>query len=940
MVKKSDYTSGGSTQTTQASTLSTVPKVEKQSKSVSVGRIIFIVFFLASAAIMGWLAFFLLTRTETELVNEQYASIMDSALSTCKRITDNKLLGATTMARVAGYTYPDSSSWPFVIVPGWYAISETVVATSIVGGLSLAPLVYPEDLPEYEEMAYKHYNEVYPNETAGISAFGKGVWSKDKSLGTEDDHFHDTTGETDFSPYKLLCPKLQHSKGNHRLLMMNVHSFETQGLIIDTAINCTKTRALSENPKDIDCQSVSDLLPPKDPTAIKGPGAYVATPIYPANNDTQVVGMIFAKINWNEVLENVFTEEVSGIDCVIETDYQVFTYTILKGIGTFVGEGDLHDTNYDEFGGSVVLLNQTHLTADSVAYTITFYPNDDLDDMYRTDNPKIATIGAVLIMLFTSILFFLYDFFVHKEFRAKSNLLTAKRQFVRYVSHEVRTPLNSVCMGLTLLQEEIALSLGFDSIEDMMTSSDKKRLARSKIDGKDDEWFQLASEVQINAQSSVDVLNDLLNYDKIESGTLSLELQVIKVWELIEQTVSEFKLPASTRKIKLDLKLPGDNGDEEQSGSVPWEVRNQKAIGDSVRITQVLRNLISNALKFTPENSSVQVEARWNKTGPNVDNKRSFELKDRHIQTSQCSGELVLTVKDMGAGMSKEQLAKLFGQGVQFNVNELQAGQGSGLGLYIAKGIAEQHEGTLMAESLGLGCGTTFTLTVPLYHIPDEKLELVSPSERKLNASTFKQPPLRVLIVDDAATNRKLLGRLLKNRGHSYEEAEDGYYAVDMVREAEKSNNIFDMVLLDYEMPILNGPLAAMEIRETGSDVFIVGITGNMMAEDVEYFRSCGANAVLPKPFKMKSLEDLLFEFDVGNKINLTRKSVEDFNSSYEETMKTIDETDHAKSSSGSEAGKSVSSEKSGSSGKSGSSEKSMNSVTRWANSLTCKGPR
>jgi signal transduction histidine kinase/CheY-like chemotaxis protein len=549
-----------------------------------------------------------------------------------------------------------------------------------------------------------------------------------------------------------------------------------------------------------------------------------------------------------------------------------------------------------------VLLNQTHLTTDSVAYTITFYPNDDLDDLYRTNNPKIATAGSVLIMFFTSILFFLYDFFVHKEFRAKSNLLTAKRQFVRYVSHEVRTPLNSVCMGLTLLQEEIALSLGFHSIEDMMTTSEKKRLARSKIDGKDDEWFQLASEVQTNAQSSVDVLNDLLNYDKIESGTLSLELQVLNVWELIEQTVSEFKLPAATKKIHLDLKFPGEKGDEEQSRSVPSEVRNQKAIGDAVRITQVLRNLVSNALKFTPENASIHVEARWRKTGPNMDKTRSFELKGRNIQTSQGSGELVLNVKDTGAGMTKEQLSKLFGQGVQFNVNVLQAGQGSGLGLYIAKGIAEQHEGTLVADSTGLGCGTTFTLTIPLYHIPDEKPILpVTPSERKLHASVFKQSPLRVLIVDDAATNRKLLGRLLKLRGHSTEETEDGHFAVEMVRDAEKSNNHYDMVLLDYEMPILNGPSAAMEIRATGSDVFIVGITGNMMAEDVEYFRSCGANAVLPKPFKMSSLEDLVIEFNVGNR-DLTRKSVEDFNS-YNGTMKTVDETDNAKSSSGSEAG-------------------------------------
>ena len=879
---------GGGTFTTGNSTTSTLsaktPKVERQAKTVSFGRYVFLGAFFCTVAVMGFLSYFFLEKSETAMVNDQYNSLVDNALLATKRMTENKLLGATTMARVAGYTYPDAESWPMVVVPGWYSISETVVATSLVGGLSLAPIVYKENVTEYEALAKAHYDEVFPGENAGnTSMFGFGIWSADesKSMYPEGDkRYHDTTGETSFSPYNILVPKLQHSKGNHPLLMMNVHGFETQGLIIDTAINCTYNRAKAENPEDIDCQSVSDLVPPKDPTEITGPGAYVATPIYPANEPLKVVGMIFAKMNWNEVLEAVFAAEVTGIDCVVQTEYQVFTYTILDGIGTFLGEGDLHDPKYDQFGGSMILLNQTHLTADSVEYTMTFYPNDDLADMYRTSNPRSATIGAVLIMLFTAACFFVYDYFVRNEFQAKSNLLTAKRQFVRYVSHEVRTPLNSVVMGLTLLQEEIALSMGFDSVEAMATADEQTRLARSKCEGREDEWFQLAGEVQTNAASSVDVLNDLLNYDKIESGTLSLELSVIKIWDLIEQTVAEFKLPAATKKITLDLKLNGDKGGDNQADALPFDVVSQKVIGDSVRITQVVRNLISNALKFTPETKHITVTARWRKRGEFLNQNKSFELKNREVQTSKCSGELVLSVRDTGAGMTREQLGKLFGQGVQFNVNELQAGNGSGLGLYIAKGIAEQHEGTLVADSEGLGLGTTFTLTVPLYEIPDEKEDIEAALERKQNQSKFEIPKLRVLIVDDAATNRKLLGRLLKLRGHTVDEAEDGHLAVEKIKtmKDDPTNKPFELVLMDYEMPTMNGPTAASEIRKLGSDVFIVGITGNMMAEDVEFFTSSGANAVLPKPFKMTALEDLIVEYEVGNEIrDMTKKSNEEF---------------------------------------------------------------
>jgi CheY-like chemotaxis protein len=239
-------------------------------------------------------------------------------------------------------------------------------------------------------------------------------------------------------------------------------------------------------------------------------------------------------------------------------------------------------------------------------------------------------------------------------------------------------------------------------------------------------------------------------------------------------------------------------------------------------------------------------------------------------------GQLQVTVTDTGAGLSEDQLGQLFADGVQFNVNLLQAGQGSGLGLYIAEGIVQQHGGTLVAASEGMGHGTTFTVTLPLYHVPDSALpsslvhlqkhipaKVDEVSLENSAMSTRCDGPLRILVVDDALMNRKMLTRLLQRRGHDCVQAEDGHEAVQKVTEAMKDGTPYDTILMDYEMPVMNGPTASKEIRALGCDSVIVGITGNVLPEDINHFRRCGANAVFPKPFQIEALEELWVEFGV-----------------------------------------------------------------------------
>jgi signal transduction histidine kinase len=271
----------------------------------------------------------------------------------------------------------------------------------------------------------------------------------------------------------------------------------------------------------------------------------------------------------------------------------------------------LHQSNYSHMNQTVVLNSPGLFGNYSASYSLTLYPNGELFEVYSTNNPVAATVGVVCIIIFMSLLFFMYDFFVRQEFHQKKAIIDAKRQFVRFISHEVRTPLNSISMGLQLLHDEIAGLTGLRSGEDSQTSTSTSTPIDDPVQDKLRVWLDLIEDILSNTHSAVDVLNDLLNYDKIESGTLYLEITVVPIWALIDRTASEFQLQAKKKKINyvLDFSALAEpvDGDCNSVGAsnLCKEVKEQKVMGDTIRIAQVLRNLISNALKFTPEEGEI-----------------------------------------------------------------------------------------------------------------------------------------------------------------------------------------------------------------------------------------------------------------------------------------------------------------------------------------------
>jgi signal transduction histidine kinase len=181
-------------------------------------------------------------------------------------------------------------------------------------------------------------------------------------------------------------------------------------------------------------------------------------------------------------------------------------------------------------------------TKESPALTLSIYPTQTFFEVYQTDNPLYAAIVVAVIVVMTTLCSFaIYDRYVRREFHSKQLLLDQKRQFVRYISHEVRTPLNAVCMGLHLIQIEIAQSLGYNDSkallqhdmlnqnneeegeqkQDIVANQQEKQQPPASQDDQQEKksWFRLANDIESNARGSIEILNDLLNYDKIQRGT-------------------------------------------------------------------------------------------------------------------------------------------------------------------------------------------------------------------------------------------------------------------------------------------------------------------------------------------------------------------------------------------------------------------------------------
>lgn len=365
-----------------------------------------------------------------------------------------------------------------------------------------------------------------------------------------------------------------------------------------------------------------------------------------------------------------------------------------------------------------------------------------------------------------------------------------KSVFLANMSHEMRTPMNAI--------------IGMTAIGKLTTDIQHKDYCLSKIDNA--------------SQHLLGVINDILDMSKIEANKFELSYTEFNFEKMIQQTVSVIEIRMEEKQHKFTLSI---------DSAIP-----KNLIGDDQRLSQVITNLLGNALKFTKKHGSIHLDAR-------------VLSEENDIVTIQ------VTVKDSGIGISKEQQQKLFSAFQQADSNMTRKYGGTGLGLAICKNIVEMMGGSIWVDSEP-GKGSTFGFTVNL-HRGEDKISQIE--EDQLNNYSGIFSGHRILLVEDVEINREIVTTLLEPTKIEIDSAGNGLEAVNKFHEAPDK---YDLILMDLQMPEMDGYSATQQIRSLkaprAKTIPIIALTANVFREDIERCLKAGMNSHLGKPFDLKEI--------------------------------------------------------------------------------------
>ncbi|MBN1394949.1 MAG: CHASE domain-containing protein [Pirellulales bacterium] len=377
----------------------------------------------------------------------------------------------------------------------------------------------------------------------------------------------------------------------------------------------------------------------------------------------------------------------------------------------------------------------------------------------------------------------------------------SKSEFLANMSHEIRTPLTAI--------------LGY---ADLLLGADPRV---------SDEQRQAVSTIKRNGEFLLAIINDILDLSKIEAGRLEVERTVCSPGKILADLRSLMSVGAEAKGLTFTV---------EYEGALPETI-----LSDPVRLRQILLNLIANAIKFTRA-GGVRVTARF-ESDPSLEHKLRFD------------------VADTGIGISEEQMRRLFQPFSQADGATTRRFGGSGLGLTISKRLALMLGGDITVRSTP-GEGSVFSVTVatgPLEsvtfrdHSPDEAVEEAA-------ASSAASPALhgRILLAEDGPDNQRLISFLLRKAGAEVEVAENGKEAVRMVLASNGGQTRkewpFDLVLMDIQMPVMDGYEATQRLREGGYPGPIIALTAYAMPKDVQRCLEVGCDLHLSKPINFDTL--------------------------------------------------------------------------------------
>ena len=367
----------------------------------------------------------------------------------------------------------------------------------------------------------------------------------------------------------------------------------------------------------------------------------------------------------------------------------------------------------------------------------------------------------------------------------------SKSEFLANMSHELRTPMTAI--------------LGFSDI-----------LAENCVKA---ESLEAAQIIKRNGEHLLNVINDILDLSKIEAGRATVDCQKCSPGQIAAEVLTLMKVRADAKGLPLTLEVCDD---------APEIVTT-----DPIRLRQILVNLIGNAIKFT-EMGSVRVVLR-------------------SVPASNNEGRLVFDVTDTGIGMSEEQIGLLFRPFSQVDGSASRRFGGTGLGLAISKRMAEMLGGDIVVRSVP-DQGSTFSLSIAI----GQRGGLIATPEANKTLAASKPLPqklaCRILLAEDGPDNQRLIAFLLRKAGAEVELAENGQIAIDLALAAMQAGNQFDVILMDMQMPVMDGYEATQNLRSAGCTEPIIALTAHAMSGDRQKCIDAGCDGYITKPIDAKKL--------------------------------------------------------------------------------------
>jgi signal transduction histidine kinase/CheY-like chemotaxis protein/HPt (histidine-containing phosphotransfer) domain-containing protein len=387
-----------------------------------------------------------------------------------------------------------------------------------------------------------------------------------------------------------------------------------------------------------------------------------------------------------------------------------------------------------------------------------------------------------------------------------------KSEFLANMSHEIRTPMTAVIGYADLLLDP---SLGAsDRVNHLQT-------------------------IRRNGEHLLTVINDILDVSKIEAGKMMVERIPTSPSQLLVDVASLMRVRASAKNLGFEVKY---------QGAIPETI-----VSDPTRLKQIVMNFVGNSIKFT-ESGTVRILVR-------CDHPESPEPK------------LVIDVTDTGIGMTEGQMQKLFSSFSQADASTTRRFGGSGLGLLISKRLAELLGGEVSVESAP-GRGSVFRVSIPtgsLLGVPmiEGLVEagVVDTPAQSVRRVASLAPSCRVLLAEDGYDNQVLVTTYLVKAGATVKVVGDGSLAVEAATAALAAGEPYDVILMDMQMPVLDGYAATSKLRLMGYDRPIVALTAHAMAGDRERCEKAGCDEYLSKPIDRAKLVSLVARFTGGHGI-------------------------------------------------------------------------